>query len=112
MDGRVGPTVICDSKDNLPCCNVVNVSSRQLSPAELKLLSKGLNFSPSSGNINEFELYQDLDNFARNLRLREYFHDQPTGSKKLFPGLSDKRERETNIYYTGEQEDVRRASTQ
>lgn len=113
VDGRVGPALICDSKDNLPCCNVVNVSSRQLSPAELKLLSKGLNFSPSSGNINEFELYQDLDNFARNLRLREYFHDQPTGSKKLFPGLSDKmftpseqRDKHLDMYISAVQKDI------
>lgn len=113
MDGRVGFTLICDAKDNLPRSNVVNVSSRLLSPAELKLLSKGLNFSPSSGNINEFELYQDLDNFARNLRLREYFHDHPTGSKKPFPGLSDRmftpseqRDKHLDMYISAVQKDI------
>lgn len=69
---------------------VVNISSRQLSPVEVKLLSKGINLCPSSGNVNEFELYQDLDNSARNLHLQKYFHGRPAESKKLLSGPSGK----------------------
>lgn len=91
----------------------MNISSRALSPAEIKLLSKGLNFCPSSGNVNKFELYQDLDNFARNLHLRGYFHGRPTESKKLLPAPSDKmwtpneqRDKHLNPYISAVQKDI------
>lgn len=57
--------------------NVMNLSSITLSPDQMSALSKGLNFCPATGGFNEFQLFKDLDNFARNMRLREYFHDRP-----------------------------------
>lgn len=57
--------------------NVVNLSSITLSEDELSALSKGLSFCPSSGKCNELLLYKDLENFARSLRLKEYYHDSP-----------------------------------
>lgn len=57
--------------------SVVNLSDHVLSEDECRVLSKGLNFCPANGNISEFQLYKDLDEFARTLRLKEYFHDRP-----------------------------------
>lgn len=57
--------------------SVVNLSKITLSSNEYTLLSKGLNFCPTLGNWDEFQVFRDLDYFARNLRLREYFADRP-----------------------------------
>lgn len=98
--------------------NVVNLSSKTLSQAQEKLLSKGLTFCPASGNFNEFQLYQDLDTFARNLRLREYFHDRPN-TKTQLPGLSntswtpkERRDQNLDMYITAVQKDVVRVYAQ
>ena len=65
-----------------PCDTViVNLSEITLSSDEEKLLSKGLNFCPATGFFDEFQLLRDLDNFARNLRLREYFLGRPSNSQ-------------------------------
>lgn len=63
-----------ESPQNIPeVTNVVNLSKEPLTTSQIQLLSKGLTFCPTSGKIDEFQLYQDLDNFARTLRLKEYF---------------------------------------
>lgn len=74
-------------KDNLPCTkelgrtSIVNLSGITLLANEEKLLAKGLNFCPATGYFDEFQILRDLDNFARNLRLREYFLDKPSNSQ-------------------------------
>lgn len=72
-----------------PTANIVNLSSITLSAEQLSLCSKGLSFCPSSGEFNEFQLFKDLDSFARNLRLREYFHDRPQDPQERIPNASD-----------------------
>ena len=57
---------------------VVNLSSHQLRENETSLLLRGLNFCPAPGPINETKLSEELDNFARNLRIKEHF-----GSKEV-----------------------------
>jgi hypothetical protein len=52
---------------------VVNLSSKDLKSAEIRILSKGLNFCPTPNKINEEQLSADLDKFARSLRIKEYF---------------------------------------
>ena len=52
---------------------VVNLSSKDLKPAEIRILYKGLNFCPTPNKINEEQLSADLDKFARSLRIKEYF---------------------------------------
>jgi hypothetical protein len=52
---------------------VVNLSSKDLKPDEICILSKGLNFCPTPNKINEEQLSADLDKFARSLRIKEYF---------------------------------------
>jgi hypothetical protein len=46
---------------------VVNLSSKELNPDEICILSKGLNFCPTPNKINEEQLSADLDKFARSL---------------------------------------------
>ena len=53
--------------------NVVNLSSKHLSEAEIKLLSKGLNFVPTPREVNISELKADLESFGRILRLKWHF---------------------------------------
>ena len=57
---------------------VVNLSSHQLTENETSLLSRGLNFCPVPGPSNETKLSEELDNFFRNLRIKEHF-----GSKEV-----------------------------
>ncbi|KAM7292174.1 hypothetical protein ISCGN_025419 [Ixodes scapularis] len=64
--------------------NVGNLSDFALTPDEQTLLSRGLQFYPKTGQFTEFSLLQDLDNFARNLRLREYFRGRPEMSQSLY----------------------------
>ena len=52
---------------------VVNLSSKELTDSEISLLSKGLNFCPAPAKPNEQKLSEDLDQFARRLRIKEYF---------------------------------------
>jgi hypothetical protein len=52
---------------------VVNLSSKDLKPDEICILSKGLNFCPTPNKINEEQLSADLDKFARSFRIKEYF---------------------------------------
>ena len=52
---------------------VVNLSSKDLKPDEIRILSKGLNCYPIPNKINEDQLSADLDKFARSLRIKEYY---------------------------------------
>ena len=53
---------------------VVNLSTVDLSEAEVKLLSKGLSFCPTPQRIDWIELKADLEDFSHRLWLKEYFH--------------------------------------
>ena len=71
---------------------VVNLSSKPLNSAESSLLSKGLNFCPNPPKINVHELDEDLDQFARRLRIKEYFHSKKETSEDLSTDESDIKE--------------------
>jgi len=43
--------------------NVFNLSKRQLTEAEISVLSKGLKFSPTPKEIDRSKLKQDLEEF-------------------------------------------------
>ena len=66
------------------------LSSKDLKPDEICILSKGLNFCPIPNTINEEQLSADLDKFARSFRIKEYF----LAKERNFPvdGLSDSEE--------------------
>ena len=53
------------------------------------MLSKGLNFCPNPPKINVCELDEDLDQFARRLRIKEYFHSKKETSEELSTDESD-----------------------
>ena len=52
---------------------IVNLSSRELNKTEIKLLEKGLKFTPTPSNSNTQELNNDILEFTRKVRLVEYF---------------------------------------
>ena len=52
---------------------IVNLSSRKLNGNEIKLLEKGLKFTPTPLKPNIQELNEDITEFTRNIRLVEYF---------------------------------------
>ena len=53
---------------------VINLSSFQLTPPMIELLSKGLNFCPTPGEPERFQLRQDLDKFHVALRRKLVFN--------------------------------------
>ena len=63
---------------------VINLSSCIISDAEHKLLSKGLNFCPTPREVNQAQLSQDLTEYYRRIRLREFFLDAETCDPEPF----------------------------
>lgn len=57
---------------------VVNLSSRVLTEAELSVLSRGLKFCPTPEGIDAYQLRKDITEYARRVRLREYFYNDET----------------------------------
>ena len=49
------------------------LSSSELNKTEIKLLEKGLKFTPTPSNSNTQELNKDILEFTRKVRLVEYF---------------------------------------
>lgn len=54
---------------------------------EQRILQKGLKFCPVAGYHNEFQLFSDLENFARTLRLQEHFHNTQREERHSLPKL-------------------------
>ena len=59
---------------------MVNLSTVDLSEAEVKLLSKGLSFCPTPQKIDWIELKADLEDFSCRLGLKEYFHGRESSN--------------------------------
>ena len=55
--------------------NVVNLSRRNLTGSEISLLSKGLNFVPTSNTIDKAKLKMELEALGRILRLKWHFRN-------------------------------------
>ena len=49
--------------------NIINLSTRILSKAEISLLSKGLKFIPTPTSVNKAVIKEELECFGRKLRL-------------------------------------------
>ena len=65
--------------------SVINLSDYSLNQTDLRLLSKGLTFTPTPDVANIGEIKSDLDRFLRKIRLRLYFseeisEDEPSSS--------------------------------
>ena len=54
---------------------VINLSSTCLTDTQVRVLSKGLKFTPTPRR-NTIEMEKDIHNFTRKLRLTEYFADE------------------------------------
>ena len=54
---------------------VFNLSSHVLTEVELTLLSKGLSFSPTPGDLNLSNVRQAVESFHRSLHLAHHFHE-------------------------------------
>lgn len=63
----------CDRKKEP---KIFNLSNRKLSTNEIKLLTKGLKFTPTPHSANIQELQSDVAEFHRKIRLKEFFHDK------------------------------------
>ena len=94
-------------------CNIVNLSDIPLTVDEQRVLSKGLSFCPATGRLDEFQLYKDLDNFARTLRLNEYYYGrtQETNIDIRLPSLRhwtppSQRDKCLDIYIKAVQRDI------
>ena len=55
--------------------SVVNLSGIDLSISDLKILWKGLKFTPVPSNLDRLSLRESIAEFERHLRLAEFFHD-------------------------------------
>jgi len=73
---------------------VVNLSSFHLTEPMLSLLSKGLNFCPTPGEPDAYELRKDLDKFHVNLRRKQFFSKKDDLDDSIISTL------DTSISYT------------
>jgi hypothetical protein len=74
-----------NSLDNsLPKSPVVNLSSIQLTEPMINLLSKGLNFCPTPGEPDVYQLRQDMDRFHLSLK-RKLFLKENYSLPKMRP---------------------------
>jgi len=60
---------------------VINLSNFQLTPAMISLLSKGLNFCPTPGEPDRYQLRRDLDKFHVSLRRKLFFDKRFTSAQ-------------------------------
>jgi len=55
--------------------NVLNLSNKVLTEAEISVLSKGLGFSPTPKELDRSQLKQDLEEYGRRLRLKWFYRE-------------------------------------
>ena len=67
VDGRIQVNFVSDY--------VFNLSQKTLPPLEMKVLEKGLWFSPTP-SINEVDLRRDISYFSRKMRCKWFFGNE------------------------------------
>ncbi|CAC5415569.1 unnamed protein product [Mytilus coruscus] len=72
-----------------PIPKLINLTSNELSPDQIYILSKGLKFTPTPQKSNYTEIQDDISNFCRKLRLTEEFFDQDNEDESLVRNKSD-----------------------
>ena len=79
---------------------VINLSNHQLTQAETTVLTKGLNFCPSS-KFDKIQICGDTERYIRRLRLKEYYRENTIDGSND-PNLDNNttfiRERKTSIW--------------
>ena len=72
-------------EDKFVSKNFVNLSRRNLSLAEMSLLSKGLKFAPPANKIDQTKLKREIEEYGRKLRLMWHFrNDERPFSQETF----------------------------
>ena len=56
--------------------NVINISSRVLTQAEVSLLSRGLKFCPTPIELDISSVKRDIKEFGRKLKCKAFFHSK------------------------------------
>ena len=69
---------------------VFNLSDKVLSDTEIKVLEKGLDFTPIQIKINEPEKRRDFKEFCRRMRLKWHFRNEYTPEFSDRPAFSPK----------------------
>ncbi|XP_070567319.1 uncharacterized protein [Ptychodera flava] len=70
------PTKKIEAKEQPDPTTVINISSTSLTPAQLKILSKGLGFCPKPKQVNKLKLKTDIQEFKRRCRLQYKFREE------------------------------------
>ena len=60
---------------------------------EIKILGKGLDYASIQNKINEPELRRDFEDFARRMKLKWFFRNEPTSSFSKRPSFTPKSSR-------------------
>ena len=69
---------------------VFNLSKKVLSYMEIKVLEKGLDYTPIQNKINEQDLRRDIEDFARRMRLKWHLRNELTSSFSGHPSFTPK----------------------
>ena len=67
-----------------------NLINRGLGDTEIKVLEKGLDYSPIQNKINEPELRNDCNEFCRRMSLKWYFRNEITPNFSEVPAFRPK----------------------
>ena len=70
--------------------SVFNLSKKVLTETEIRVLEKGLGFAPAPTKINETELRTDFNKFARKMRCKWFFRNEPAENFSEAPAFSVK----------------------
>ena len=81
----------CHSKGPFKNCQsqsaMYNLSKHVLSVDEKSVLELGLSFTPSQRKFNKEKFTNDIHNFIRRLKLKEYFHETDNQGSKVIKAL-------------------------
>ena len=90
---HVQSTSITD-RDRMSGCfcsdTVFTLSKNALSDMDIKILEKGLDYAPIQNKINKPELRRDSEGYARRMRHKSYFRNEPTSSFSERPSSTHK----------------------
>ena len=70
-------------------CSVVNLSSHNLTPESLELLSYGLTFCPTPTAADNAAITEAVESFFRKLKLKVHFHQLQNASNASFSSVSN-----------------------
>ena len=72
------------------CETVLNLSRKILTETEIKILKKGLGFTPIQRKINEPELRSDFEEFCRRVWVKWHFRNEPSPDFSNIPYVKSK----------------------